>query len=190
MQDKKQIRERGRRERDSLSDETRSDYDHRIVARCRDEFDRADYRSVMVFLPIERHHEINTWPLVHWLWDLRPEIKVYAPVASGGRLEARQITRKTVLNQNKWGAAEPADGSELGVDGKLDLILTPLLGFDLAGHRVGYGGGYYDRFFADHLHTRRIGLAYECLLVAGGISAEAHDVKLRAVITERRVYEF
>ena len=66
-----------------------------------------------------------------------------------------------------------------------DVVLTPLLGFDRTGHRLGYGAGNYDRTFASSA-AKRIGIGFACQEVST-LPAEAHDIKLHAVVTEREV---
>lgn len=74
----------------------------------------------------------------------------------------------------------------------LDLVLLPLVGFDMRGMRLGMGGGYYDRTFAfRNRHSawrgpRLVGVAYSFQQVPS-IAHEAHDVHLDAVVTEAGV---
>ncbi len=65
-----------------------------------------------------------------------------------------------------------------------DLILTPLVGFDRAGGRLGQGAGFYDRVFADLPEARRIGLAWS-VQEAASLLLDPWDVPLHAVATER-----
>jgi len=64
-----------------------------------------------------------------------------------------------------------------------DIILAPLVGFDRALNRLGQGGGYYDRAFAEHPEARRIGVAWS-VQEAETVPTEPHDCKLHAVLTE------
>jgi 5-formyltetrahydrofolate cyclo-ligase len=185
--DKSIIRDSGKRARAELGDAVRADYDVRIISRCQKELTWADYAAMMIFLPIARHNEIDTWPLLRWLWREWPDVAVYAPRVVGEKFEAIRLRPDTPVNTSDWGIPEPAGVEVLAPGEKLDLVLTPLLGFDAAGHRVGYGKGYFDRFFADFPYARRVGLGYECLLVRAGIPTQAHDMALNAVITEERI---
>lgn len=79
----------------------------------------------------------------------------------------------------------PTGGGETVVP---DLVLAPCIGFTRAGHRLGYGGGFYDRWLAEHPATVAIGIAWSwALLPPGAYEPEAHDVPLAAVVTEAGV---
>ena len=75
------------------------------------------------------------------------------------------------------------DKQKLIVPEKLDLVLTPLVAFDSNGNRLGRGGGYYDRAFAQTNHPVLIGVAYSCQEMPQ-IAAQPWDVKLHGVVTE------
>jgi 5-formyltetrahydrofolate cyclo-ligase len=62
-----------------------------------------------------------------------------------------------------------------------------MLGFDASLHRIGYGGGYYDRFLADQPKAKKIGVCYEVSKV-GKIPAEPHDVPLDFIVSESHTY--
>jgi 5-formyltetrahydrofolate cyclo-ligase len=178
------IREQGKAARAALSPEVRLEYDARIIERCQTELGWADYERVMLFLPIERQQEINLWPLVKWIWAEHPAVEVYVPRVIGGKMEAVQLSPLSKIAMNNFGIPEPADGEVLAAGEPLDLILTPLLGFDDSGNRVGYGKGYYDKFFQVQPTAERIGLGYACLFVPKRIETARHDVALNGVITE------
>ena len=69
----------------------------------------------------------------------------------------------------------------------IDAILVPAVAFDRRGYRVGYGGGYYDRFLPE-LRGRavRVGLAFACQLV-DSVPAGAHDVPVDFIVTETEI---
>jgi 5-formyltetrahydrofolate cyclo-ligase len=64
------------------------------------------------------------------------------------------------------------------------LVLTPLVGFDRAGHRLGQGAGYYDRWFAAHPDAMRIGIAWSVQEVPA-LPCDAWDMPLHAIATEK-----
>lgn len=190
MDPKSIIRKQGKSARAGLSAERRTALDGQIIEFAKTGLDWADYERIMLFLPIERHNEINLWPLVRWLWAEWPAVSVYVPVVRGEVMYGVQITPLTTFKEGKFGTTEPDSGAELTLHEPLDVILTPLLGFDSRGHRVGYGGGYYDRFFAKHPQAQRVGVGYEVLRVDEDIPAGPHDLRLGLVITEQGMVDF
>lgn len=99
------------------------------------------------------------------------------------------------LKSNRYGISEPLGSSiEAIAPSLLELVFVPLVGFDLAGNRLGMGAGYYDRTF-DFLCNKQIkkplliGVGYELQKVEG-IPTEVWDVKLDGVVTEKAYYLF
>jgi 5-formyltetrahydrofolate cyclo-ligase len=69
-----------------------------------------------------------------------------------------------------------------------DLIIAPVLAFDEDKFRLGWGGGWYDRFLAAQPQALKVGLAFQNSFVKSGLPREPHDIKLDKIITESRVY--
>jgi 5-formyltetrahydrofolate cyclo-ligase len=100
------------------------------------------------------------------------------------------------LKSNRFGIPEPnIHHSRITPSWGLDLILLPLVAFDLTGNRLGMGGGYYDRTLAYRLKRRHwkgpklIGLAHE-LQCVDSLPSNAWDIPLDGVITEKQFYQF
>lgn len=99
-----------------------------------------------------------------------------------------------VMRPNRLGIPEPPVANTVGIAPQdLDLVLTPLVAFDSAGHRLGMGGGFYDRTFAfvkaGAHKPLLLGLAYEFQRL-DRIEEASWDVPLAGVVTERRAYFF
>lgn len=109
--------------------------------------------------------------------------QVCAPRIEGGAMRA--VTYGEPLEQGKYGILQPPKGEEC----PCAVALTPLLAFDKEGFRLGYGGGYYDRWFAAHPEVLRVGLAYVGQQ-AERLPREETDVRLHAVVTELGVLRF
>ncbi|MGD2112822.1 MAG: 5-formyltetrahydrofolate cyclo-ligase [Gammaproteobacteria bacterium] len=133
--------------------------------------------------------ELDPHPLIENLWSLGKS--VYLPVLvpfTGNRLWFAHYEPDTRLVTNRFGIPEPAQ-AELIKPAALDVVLTPLVAFDSAGHRIGMGGGFYDRSFG-FLLTRRhwrkpllLGIAYSFQQQAK-ITPARWDVPLDAIATE------
>jgi len=130
-------------------------------------------------------------PLIERAWSLRK--KIYLPVLAplnSGKLWFVRYEPHSRMVRNEFGIPEPVVDHRQRIPARaLDLVLTPLVGFDSQGNRLGMGGGFYDRSFAflklrKHLKKPRlIGIAYECQRL-DRLKSEAWDVKLDGCATE------
>lgn len=110
----------------------------------------------------------------------------YPRVAGKGLpLEFHRVPDGEVLAPGLFGIHEPLDIWPRAVP---QILLVPLLAFDAAGHRLGYGGGFYDRTIA-RLLVPAIGIAYAGQKIEG-LPAEDHDVRLDGVLTEAGLTRF
>ena len=88
------------------------------------------------------------------------------------------------LVPDPYGAMQPPPEAD---DVEIDVAFVPVLGFTAEGHRLGQGGGHYDRLLATNPQIVPIGLAWDCQLVEE-LPLEEHDRPLRGVITPTRFY--
>jgi 5-formyltetrahydrofolate cyclo-ligase len=147
----------------------------------RPEFSRA--RVVALYAPL--HNEVATDGLFRAA-RLAGTTVLY-PAVVGDGLEFRQVDEAEQLRPGAYGIPEPGPDCPAWDPGGAELVVVPGIAFDLAGHRVGYGKGYYDKA----LHRlegqgRLVGLCYDFQLVAE-LPGEPHDVQMDLVITEERV---
>jgi 5-formyltetrahydrofolate cyclo-ligase len=145
------------------------------------------------FLPIRRQNEVDTWLIVTCFWAKFSHIAISVPVMAIGTRQMAHYTifPETPLVENKLGIPEPALQEISQTDLRsVKVVLVPLLAFDLQGNRVGYGGGYYDRFLAEGVpYSRKIGLSlFEPVDSINDV--ETTDARLDACITPAQVYRF
>ena len=88
------------------------------------------------------------------------------------------------LETGPFGLLQPAADADVV---EPDLLFVPLLGFSADGHRIGQGGGHYDRYLAAHPRVTAIGLAWDAQLV-DTLPNEEHDMRLHYVVTPTRLY--
>jgi 5-formyltetrahydrofolate cyclo-ligase len=99
------------------------------------------------------------------------------------------LTDATIIKANRVGIPEPQDGLEVPV-AKIDVVFVPLLAFDRAGHRIGYGKGFYDRFLMQcKKETLKVGLSFFEPL-KDHLEVEDHDIPLDVVLTPENIFSF
>jgi 5-formyltetrahydrofolate cyclo-ligase len=145
-----------------------------------------------------RRHIAGYYPLGEEL-DSRPamaalshgglDLLLPVTLAQGDCLLFRQWKAGAPLVPGPFGTFHPPPSAPLG---EPSIILVPLLGFDLTGHRLGYGAGFYDRTLAAVRKVRpvlAVGLAFDAQEIPQ-VPAEPNDQRLDAVVTERRTLCF
>lgn len=138
-------------------------------------------KTVFCFISIGK--EVATHEVINQLQSMGKSILV-PKILPGEPMRAVLFTGWENLEPGVLGI--PAPVTSAAFTGYVDLVITPGLGFTPTGTRIGYGRGYYDRWFADHEHGLRVGVAFECQLQES-IPAEMSDVVIHLLITERRV---
>ncbi len=138
------------------------------------------------FMPLAS--EINPLPLMQKLAGQGARLALPVVAGRGKPLVMRAWEFGAPLDRGQWGIREPRpEAAEV----EPDILLVPLLAFDRAGHRIGYGAGYYDLTIA-HLRARKpvaaVGLAFAIQEVAA-VPATPRDSRLDLVLTEREVID-
>ncbi|MCK6617037.1 MAG: 5-formyltetrahydrofolate cyclo-ligase [Cyclobacteriaceae bacterium] len=147
-------------------------------------------KVIHCFLPITIKKEPDTWLIIDRMQREFTHIRIAVPKVNlvTNQLEHFLFEGMRNLTTSRWGVPEPTGRIELPVD-KIDLVLVPLLAFDIAGHRIGYGKGYYDRFLAKCLpQTKRIGLSFFDPVTS--IAATPNDIRLTGCVTPDKFFGF
>lgn len=146
-------------------------------------------KVVSLFLPIERQKEINTYSLWEKIRSFEGHVAIPQVNEPKGDLKHFLLINHNQLKISKLGIPEPQSGKIIAAH-KIEIVFVPLLCFDKNGHRVGYGGGYYDRFLKKcNPQCKFIGLSvFPPVDEITDIHSE--DVKLHACVTPTDVYRF
>ena len=175
MQNKTDLRHFYRARRDAFFGAERDSAQNTIIATLARVLAREDCRCIAIYLAVRGEANINELPRV-----LANEETVFAAPAS---YDLPPQFRE--LKLKKIGARFPDEAApEIAPQG-FDAILVPGIAFDESGNRLGQGGGWYDRVLAEAPRALKIGVAFECQIVAQ-LPRESHDVRMDFVITERR----
>jgi 5,10-methenyltetrahydrofolate synthetase len=150
----------------------------RVATRVAEWLDRAAPESLGFYWPVRGEPDLRA---VVGAWLAADARRVAAlPVIEGERMVFRAWTPATPMGRGAYGIAVP-HGMELVVPAAL---LVPCVGYDAAGYRLGYGGGWYDRTLAaTRPRPRTVGVAFEACRLAS-IAPEAHDVALDVVLSD------
>ena len=128
--------------------------------------------------------EVSTYPIMEKAWHLGK--KIYVPKVLGdGRMEFVLLKSFEDLEEKgAFGIYEPKDNEF--IDGKeLDVLIVPGVVFDEKGYRIGYGGGYYDRYLERYPELDTIGLAFQAQMYPSDLPHGGKDLPVGEVITEK-----
>lgn len=172
MEEKKELRAAMQRSRERLDLAWKRQYDQRICARLKERVLQREAKTVHVYLPMGM--EINIFPFISWLMETKRTV-VAPKVLPERQLENLQLESLTGIEKGVFGTTHPSSGKV--VEKGFDLVVVPGLAFDISNNRLGYGGGYYDRFLANHPSVYTIGIHYPFQLHKE-IPVESHDIRL------------
>jgi 5-formyltetrahydrofolate cyclo-ligase len=133
--------------------------------------------------------EINPLPLLRKLSETGASLALPAIAGRGQPLIMRAWHFGASLNTGQWGIREPtSEATQIAPD----LLIVPLAAFDRAGHRIGYGAGYYDmtiRALRAQKPVIAIGIGFAAQEIPR-VPATERDERLDLVLTEREVIDF
>lgn len=150
--------------------------------------DKPQIQHIHVFLPIKKLNEINTIPLINSLAQQNKDI--YTSISDHLKKEMRTVKITSDLNfvEDEFGIPIPAK-RDVGDDNLIQLIFMPLLAYDLKGHRLGYGKGFYDKFLSGlPKEVVKAGLSF--FSPERQIPVELHDIPLDVCINPDEILEF
>jgi 5-formyltetrahydrofolate cyclo-ligase len=177
---KRDVRRRVLAERDALPPERREALAARVTERFLALAEVQTAEVVMAFWSFGS--ELPTLPLIEAL--VVRGCVVALPRIVEGALEPRTWRPGEPLSGTPFGVMEPEEGAVLEPS-TVDVIATPAVAFDRSGRRVGYGGGFYDRFFPrTHSDAVRAGIGFGVQLVDGDLPGAPFDLRVGVVVTE------
>ncbi|MDH4113655.1 MAG: 5-formyltetrahydrofolate cyclo-ligase [Actinomycetota bacterium] len=182
---KREVRRRLLAERDAISPAERARLGSRAVGRFLATAEVLSADVVLAFWSFGS--EVPTASLIENLVHLGKQVAL--PRIEAGALVARAYRPGDPVTRTVFGAFEPRAGTLLQ-PGAIDVIAVPGVAFDREGRRVGYGGGFYDRFLPmTRTGATRIGLGYSIqLLPIGQVLPAGHfDLRVDAVVTDEEM---
>ena len=146
---------------------------------------------IHTYITSEKLGEVDTSAITRFLQFKNPGLKILIPKIdiTSGTMQHFHFDDEIELMDNLFGIAEPVAGV-ITEPNEVDLVLVPLLAYDINGYRVGYGKGYYDRFLSQcRENVIKIGLSFfEPVDEIEDINQ--FDISLNYCVTPQKVYEF
>ena len=183
MREKKVIRREILGARDAVTDDQRQHLSRKIRDRLLALPMITSARRIMLFLAFGS--EVDTWLFLDQAVSLGKEVVAPVCVPASKDLALYPISSRDEARPGHWGILEPKQVGEAVSPSTLDVVIVPGVAFDLQGNRVGYGGGYYDRFLSQVGKAWKIGVCFDLQLLAK-VPWEAHDVSIDALVTETK----
>ncbi len=187
---KKDIRKLFREKRDMLSGDETEQRSEEICKRILElpEYEEAD--AVLCYMAFRNEVNLKNVMLTAWLSGK----KVFLPRMDGKEMEFFLVKEEDRLILNDTGIEEPDRSagvlSEYIYPGQKLLMIVPGVVFDRYGYRLGYGGGYYDRYLAanrDRYEIKTAAAAFSIQLYEGRLPVEEFDAAVDMVVTEESV---
>lgn len=131
--------------------------------------------------------EVPTGGLLQQIWQDNKQLLLPRVTSTDGIMEMVTVESNSPMTTGAFGIQEPDIKLPAARHQSFDLVIVPALAYDRQGFRLGYGGGYYDRFLATlPLSTLTIGLCYQCMLL-DEVPRNRYDQAVAVVITETQV---
>jgi len=142
-------------------------------------------KTIMIYIPF--HNEVDTFRIIEEAWRFGK--RVIVPVMD----EASDTFSLSYLKDfdlvvGSFGLMEPRNKIIVDDDSRIDLVLIPGLGFDMAGGRIGYGKGCYDKFLHKLEDKSFVALAYGFQIIDDADKCE-HDISVSKIVTESGVID-
>lgn len=184
--EKREFRKNAISNRNALNEEDRKKWSVQISEKVLDLVKTNNVRQVLIY--VSYGSEVDTFGIMERLW--KENVDVYCPKvadAQAKRMEFYKISSREDLVAGFKGILEPVDCSkareyveslEPGA-----MIIVPGCSFDKVGYRMGYGGGFYDRYLGTHPELIKVGVCFKAQ-ICESVPTDEHDVKMDYVIWE------
>jgi 5-formyltetrahydrofolate cyclo-ligase len=173
---KSQIREQLRQRRASLNDEYRSLANQQLIQNITSSALWQQAQTVAIYLAFGDEADISSL--------LTTDKSIFLPSIKSNDMQFQLYDERINFETLSYGLKQPRYLDDLPA-ADIDLILMPLVGFDMSGNRLGMGGGYYDRYFAKVKTGIRAGVAYHCQQVEQ-LPCDPWDVRIQHIFTEQQ----
>ena len=171
---------KARREAMSLGDRRAKGY----YITCRLQKLLKPYQTILAY--VAKDPEVESMVIINCLLEEGKSVVVPIIEKETHTLRLSYLTSMAELEPGTFKVPEPLTHEKPAPVSSIDVVLVPMVGFDRLGNRLGYGAGYYDRFFEVNPNIPRIGMAYACQEIES-IPADPYDAKMDYIVTENEI---
>jgi len=140
-------------------------------------------KASIIATTMSMEHEVNSFYLIQAAWNEGKTIVVPKCIHKTKEMKFYKITSFSDLEKGYFGILEPLiDRCEKIVKDDIDLIIVPGVAYTKEGNRIGYGGGYFDRYLEDY-QKDILSLAFQCQMT-DKLPYEQHDIHIPLIITD------
>ena len=180
-----QIRERMKASREKIDVNLYRRWCLSVKEKCETLYEWKNAKFVHIYVSAV-NNEVDTLGLIYEMFDLGKKVIVPRCSENVHYLDNIRINSLNDLKPSKYGIMEPEyDPDRIIKPENFDAVIAPLLAFDRAGNRLGFGGGYYDTLLKQ-CSCPKIGFAYSFQEIET-LPVEEHDQKLTIIITEKEI---
>lgn len=137
--------------------------------------------DLCLYMPIRNEVDLEILRKAAWEDGKR----VWLPKVDGKQMEFHFFGPESRLEEGAYGILEPEAGQVL-VPGEATLVVMPGAVFSKSHDRIGYGGGYYDRYLSEHPQCRTMAVCHD-LQIVDDLPAEEHDIRPDAIVSEEQI---
>lgn len=171
--------------RDSLNRNEKEIMDNEIFNKLKNTELYKNARNIFIYISFS--NEINTINIIKKALEDKKDVFIPKIYKVDRSMKAIKLNSFDDLKKNSMGILEPIDDSKYIEKENIDLIVVPGVVFDKDCNRIGYGGGYYDRYLKDIAYkNNKVVLAYD-LQIIDKIESEEHDIKVDYIITNTKI---
>lgn len=143
------------------------------------------HHAKTIGLTLSQFPEVDTRPLIEAAWQAGKRVTVPKCIKETRDMNFRLITSYTQLETVYMNLLEPIVAETATIEKEtIDLQIVPGVVFSNEGYRIGFGGGYYDRYLTDY-KGHKLSLAFDCQ-INGTVPVESHDIPIHKIFTPTR----
>ncbi len=184
----KDLRKILRQKRKALTAATQQQHSQLIVQHIANSNIFQNAKIIAAYLAFDG--EVDIKPLINLAWTYNKTVSLpIVPKSNSQPLTFAIFEADTPTHCDRFGIESPDLSHSSSIEAhQFDMVLTPLVGFDMTGTRMGMGAGFYDRTFASH-NTQLVGIAHQCQQVEQ-LTRNVWDIPLNYLATELKMTHF